>query len=344
MTRITFGIIALNAHPFLMYNLRTLYPFAHQIIVVEGATEAAVSLARPDGHSTDGTFEALEEFRDQEDPENKVLIVSASEEGFVTGIWPEKDEMSRAYAKRTTGDWLWQVDSDEFYFSADLERIQHILQEVRDLEGISFPFYEFWGGFDYVVTGVWYLHEFTEVRRIFRWKSGYSYLSHRPPTVGDESGMPLSLSKSLDGNRMRRLGIFMHHYSYVFPKQATQKVGYYSNVDWTSAFRQNDRWLEENYSKLKHPMFIGERDSVLQWLERYKGKHPDAIVKLRQDLAKGKIVEAMRSTEDIEHLLSSPLYFLQRVAARVLLKAFWPLRGFWKKVRLVLLGNKPLSE
>ena len=33
---ITFGMIVLNGEPFVRYNLRALYPFAHQIIVVEG--------------------------------------------------------------------------------------------------------------------------------------------------------------------------------------------------------------------------------------------------------------------------------------------------------------------
>ena len=34
--RISFGIIVLNGEPFTRYNLRALYPFAHQIIVAEG--------------------------------------------------------------------------------------------------------------------------------------------------------------------------------------------------------------------------------------------------------------------------------------------------------------------
>jgi len=36
-SRITFGMIVLNGEPCVLYNLRALYPFAHEIIVVEGA-------------------------------------------------------------------------------------------------------------------------------------------------------------------------------------------------------------------------------------------------------------------------------------------------------------------
>jgi hypothetical protein len=44
---ITFGMIVLDGMPFLPYNLRALYPFAHQIIVVEGASPGAAVIAGP---------------------------------------------------------------------------------------------------------------------------------------------------------------------------------------------------------------------------------------------------------------------------------------------------------
>jgi hypothetical protein len=39
--KITFGMIVLNGEPFIGNNLRSLYPFAHQIVVVEGACPVA---------------------------------------------------------------------------------------------------------------------------------------------------------------------------------------------------------------------------------------------------------------------------------------------------------------
>ncbi|MFC1960142.1 hypothetical protein ACFLYO_05490 [Chloroflexota bacterium] len=35
LPRISFGMIVLNGLPFVSYNLRALYPFAHRIIAVE---------------------------------------------------------------------------------------------------------------------------------------------------------------------------------------------------------------------------------------------------------------------------------------------------------------------
>ncbi len=340
MTRITFGILALNAQPLLEYNLRALYPYAHEIIVVEGATRAAASLAGPDGHSTDDTLRMLSSFRKGSDPQNKVRVISAGDDGYADGFWPEKDEMSQAFATRATGDWLWQVDSDEFYREVDMREIVALLEESSDISGISFPFHEFWGGFDYLTTGVWYLYEFPAVPRVFRWRPGYYYKSHRPPTVVDEKGEALDLSNWLSGKQMKARNVFMYHYSYVFPKQAEQKVGYYANVDWTDAFIQNERWMSEEYHGLKHPMFLGERGwPVLQWLERYSEKHPEPIQQLRADLASGKISEKMRLTKDIDHLLDSRLYGLEKLMGLGFLSAYWPLRVFWKRLRSLLLGG-----
>jgi hypothetical protein len=41
LLRVSFGIIVLNGEPFTRYNLRALYPFAHEIIVVEVASPFA---------------------------------------------------------------------------------------------------------------------------------------------------------------------------------------------------------------------------------------------------------------------------------------------------------------
>ncbi len=98
--RITFGMIVLNGEPFVRYNLRSLYPWAHQIIVVEGACRTARAVATPDGHSTDGTLRSLQRFQAEEDPEKKVLVVHARDEGLEDGFWPEKTEMCQAFARR----------------------------------------------------------------------------------------------------------------------------------------------------------------------------------------------------------------------------------------------------
>lgn len=332
MPKVSFGILALNAQPLLEYNLRALYPFAHQLIVAEGAARAARSLARPDGHSVDGTLEMLQDFQRKHDPQHKLHIVTAKEAGYPDGFWPEKDEMSRAYAARATGDWLWQVDSDEFYLEEDLAAILELLAQQPDVSGYSFPYIEFFGSFASTITGVWHRHLFPQVRRIFRWGAGYQYASHRPPTVLDAQGRDLSKLNWVSAPAPGGQRVRMFHYSYVFPKQAQQKVGYYSNVTWSAAFQRNKQWYERQYLGLRNPMHLGELGG-LQWLERFGGQHPRSIQALQQDIEAGKVQEPLRSSQDIERLLSSPVYALQTRLAGVFLWLYWPLRVAWKYLR-----------
>ena len=69
--RISFGIIVFNGEPFTRYCLRALYPHAFEIIVVEGGHEGTVEVATPDGHSTDGTLEAIRSFVARKTPSTR---------------------------------------------------------------------------------------------------------------------------------------------------------------------------------------------------------------------------------------------------------------------------------
>ena len=72
------------------------------------------------------------------------------------GFWSEKDEQSQAYAERASGDYLWQVDIDEFYQPEDVRVVLGMLRDDPGITAVSFDQITFWGGFDYVVDG-WYL-------------------------------------------------------------------------------------------------------------------------------------------------------------------------------------------
>lgn len=332
--RVTFGIIALNAQPLLAYNLRALYPFAHQIIVVEGAVQTGASLARPDGHSQDGTWEQLQRFQREEDPQDKLILVSAADEGYPHGFWPEKNEMSQAYARRATGDWLWQVDSDEFYHPDDIKGVLELLQADPQITAISFPYIEFFGGWDYLITGKWHFQGHPLFHRLFRWAPDYRYIDHRPPTVLNDQGKDLRKLKWLSAPQRDGTPILLHHYSYVFPKQALQKVGYYSQVIWTDSFKRNQQWYEQNYLGLEEPLFLGEKGRpILQWLQRFGGQHPPAIEQLRADLDSGQLAEPLRPVEDIERLLRRPWYWLATRLLRTVMPSYWRLQDALRKER-----------
>lgn len=301
--KITFGIIVFNGEPFTRYCLRAIYPFAHEIIVVEGAVKSAASLATPDGHSTDGTLDTLYRFKEEEDPENKLQIVIRN------GFWEEKDEQSRAYAERATGDYLWQVDIDEFYKPQDIQTIITMLAHDPSISGVSFHWKNFWGGFDYLVDGWEYrnlVKKMKGIRRIFRWGKDYQYISHRPPTIIDAQGRDLCTLNWIGPDETAKMGVFCYHYGMVFPKQAKQKTTYYQKM-WQS-HKDMPHWYHESYLKLRRPLRILHGTKPPSWLRRFKGTHPPVIRKLIEDCKKGMTTVEERWTEDIEQLLNSRNY------------------------------------
>lgn len=311
---ISFGIIVLNGEPFVRYNLRALYPFAHQIIVVEGAAPGAAGVASPEGHSTDGTLETLRDFKANEDPEGKVTIVTAEDEGHANGFWPgEKHEMSQAYAKRATGGYLWQVDVDEFYKPEDIQTILEMIYYDKTITAISFPQVTFWGNFDYLTDG-WYLRRgwcARGIHRVFKWGPGFQYQTHRPPTVSDKYGRSMHSLHWIDGRAMKQRDIFMYHYSLVLPKQVREKCTYYKQAAWAKRI-EAERWAQETFLHLRRPFRVHNVYDYPSWLERFHGTHPPQIAALRRDIASGQIDVEMRPTEDVERLLRSPIYALGR--------------------------------
>lgn len=316
--RITFGIIVLNGEPFLCYNLRALYPFAHQIIVVEGAAPAAASIATPDGHSTDSTLETLRDFKAHEDPGNKLIIITAEDEGYPDGFWPgEKHEQSQAYARRTTGDYLWQVDVDEFYREEDMEAVISMLRADPSIDGASFRLASFWGSPDYVVDG-WYLRRGAAiVHRLFRWGPGYSYVTHRPPTVTDERGRDLRKLNWVRGNRLTGRGILLYHYYLLIPKQVLEKCAYYGNADWARRPLAK-RWAEECFFELQRPFRVHNVYDYPSWIERFEGKHPTQVRAMWNDIRTGRHSVELRRTDDVERLLYSRAYRFKRFIVKYL--------------------------
>jgi len=306
--KITFGIIVLNGEPFTRYCIRSIYPHAHEIIIAEGACEGARSVATHDGHSQDGTLEILREIKKTEDPENKITIITAEDEGHKDGFWSgEKDMMSQAYAKRASGNYLWQVDIDEFYHNASIELIRSLLEEDTSITAISFRQIQFWGGFQYLVDS-WLLrrgaHNF---HRLFKWGNGYKYLTHRPPTVVDEKGRDLRTIHWIKADDSLRKGIFLHHYSFVFPKQVFEKAQYYKNAEWSKR-EKADWWATEVYMKLKNPFRVFSIYWDISWLNRFIGSHPLQILCLMRDIENGILSLEVRETADIDALIKNPIY------------------------------------
>ena len=310
-TRITFGMIVLNGEPFLRYNLRALYPFAHQVIVVEGASPSAAAIATLNGHSTDGTLETLRAFKHNEDPEDKVVIVTAQDEGHEDGFWRDKNEMSRAYAKRATGNYLWQVDSDEFYHEEQIRRLMELLATERP-DAVSFPMLTFWGSTRYITNSFYLVRDNArEYHRLFAWDPGYSYATHFPPTVLDDRGINLRRKLWFQARQLEKRGIFLYHYSLLFPQQVYNKVSYYKARERNAI----DTWEDVVYRRLEKPFRAHNVYRHIGWLERFDGVHPASVIAMMSDIEVGNIDIQTRDCADVERLLSDSRYI---VACRIL--------------------------
>ena len=330
--KITFGIIVLNGEPFTSYCLRSIYPFAHEIIVVEGGHENTRLVCTPTGHSIDGTLETLNKFKEEEDPDNKLTIVTRD------SFWPKKDEFgrdrtpqSRAYAERATGDYLWQIDIDEFYKPDDMLKIFELLNETPQITAITFPTYTFWGGINYIADS-WALRRGAKYyHRLFSWTKNNRYLTHQPPTVINESGTDLRNIHWITGEMMEKKNIFMYHYSLLFPRQVEYKAKVYSIEKPQSCAKIVD-WAENNYYKLGNPFRVHNIYWLPSWLERFKGEHPEQIIKMMNDIKEGKIEAKLRGINDIETLLKSKRY---RIKSN-LLKISEPLDNSYNKTVFTL--------
>ncbi len=317
---ITFGIIVLNGEPFTRYCIRALYHHAHEIIIVEGACEGARNVATVDGHSRDGTLELLKELKRLEDPENKINIVTAEDEGHPDGFWPgEKHEQCRAFARRATGNYLWQVDIDEFYIDNDIRKIKALLIKDSSITCLSFKQFSFWGGFDYFVDSWYFKRHLTEIFRLFKWEKGFQYISHRPPTVINAEGINLKSINFINANQLEKMGIYMYHYSFVFPKQVFAKADYYSNSNWLS-LHAND-WAASNFMRITKPYRVFIIPDYPSWLEKYHGAHPPTVRQLINDLKEQKIMIEERDIRDIEKLINNRSYKL----GTLFLKYFEPI-------------------
>ncbi len=125
---------------------------------------------------------------------------------------------------------------------------------------------------------------------------------------------------SIDGFALAAKGIFMYHYSLVFPRQVTEKATYYSRANWSKNPRMND-WAEESYTRLRWPYRIHHVFKHPSWLQRFDGQHPEQIEALRADLVAGRTTEIMRQTADIDALLDTRWYGI----GRAILKAAGPM-------------------
>ena len=116
---------------------------------------------------------------------------------------------------------------------------------------------------------------------------------------------------------MAHRGIYLYHYSQLFPWQMRQKALVYKN-EKPEGYQKIEEWLENSYFHLKNPYRVERYYWVPSWLEKTDCVHPPEVKRMMEDVYSGRLSCELRSTEDVEKLICSRAY---RLKGRVI--KFW---------------------
>lgn len=251
--KVAFGIIVLDGNNTLEESLKTIYPYAEQILIAEGPVqfwqERGVVM------STDGTNEMIDNFPD---PDNKIKIVHSQ--------YKEKLEQSNAYMEflHDDIDYLWNLDSDQVFKPQDIEQVFSLL-EAEDMTHtlVTFKSLTFFGGFDHYLTG---FEERAMFPGLFRVYPGSRWEKHRYQTMmHKQEPLPVKL---LDFEFLaREYGIRMYHYSYVFADHIYTKSKYYK------LFVGKEYILDDYFDRIWLPWVRGTDLQRAEIEEKYNGVH-----------------------------------------------------------------------
>ncbi|MCK5138719.1 MAG: glycosyltransferase, partial [Thermodesulfovibrionia bacterium] len=267
--KISFVTIVYNGMPFIEPCIEQMKPYAHEIIVVEGKVEV---LGTDGAGSTDGTQELLIDLQRK----NEIILINGDPSPH---NWYDKLEMQNEALKHATGDYVWLVDSDEFYLNKGIKHIIKILEREKP-DQINFPIFNFFKGLRHIMTssGDKFQKLTRAVPRIFANDKGIDFISHWPP---ETAHFPERL---ISGLRIKQEGVDIYHMGYMNDAQVKQKCQLYSKTypdhadirvwydnlwtNWTPSKRKqlegnpHGVWFPDSTSRTK--IFKGEIPKILQ--------------------------------------------------------------------------------
>ena len=125
---------AKQEYPFIQ-SIQSMLSFCNEVCVV-------------DGGSTDGSWEQLQDLAKQD---NRVKLKQVARD-WTSKRHPVFDGMQKAEARKMcTGEFCWQMDSDEIVHELDAKRVQDLCRMLpKGADIMCLPVIEYWGGHDKV--------------------------------------------------------------------------------------------------------------------------------------------------------------------------------------------------
>jgi glycosyltransferase involved in cell wall biosynthesis len=116
------------------------YPYIQAIKSMLGFCDQVVVV---DGGSTDGTWESLVKLSKTDDR----IIIEQKKRDWDHPRFAVFDGLQKAYARSLcTGDWCWQMDSDEIVHEKDYKKIKSLIKKIpKSMHLLALPVIEYWG-------------------------------------------------------------------------------------------------------------------------------------------------------------------------------------------------------
>lgn len=270
--KVSYAMNVLNGEPFIKFQLQSIYDYAHEIIIIEGAYKK-FSYATNGFRSKDNTVPIIENFPD---PQNKIKLIKKDE------FYEDRKEMCNEFMKYITGDILWQIDVDEFYDKSTHKYVRQIFLDDNLLDQVSFKFYDYYKTFDWIING--YPEQHKDVVRVNRIIKGMRWANQRPPTL-ELNNKIIIPRKKISGIEMEKNNHYMHNLTMIFDSQVKDKFIYY-NIKSRGMFSGNSQWYIDSWVNYSTKFSVAGNKNCLTYLTMREHDLPEIIEKISIELKK----------------------------------------------------------
>ena len=216
------AVAAFNEEEFITSNLRNCYEIFDRILVIEGGIQSQPSeLMTLEGHSQDHTLDLIQEFKDKEDVDNKVLLIS------IKRPWRSLEEQKNTFVDLCMpGDILVIQDVDEYYRPSDLLRAKKAFDFMPHMTELSFLMIHMYRDFQhaYVPGAEWS----PQPMRLIRLDRGFNFKNH--PTISDIQGHDVYFAPHYLSRKFTLNNAYIFHAGYCrdnMKERLIQKQKYY---------------------------------------------------------------------------------------------------------------------